>query len=173
MLKYCDDQIAPLLRWMLIFLYAMYIQMYRGWGIYDVKGSVCFVKKFALPSFSPPHPSVVQISKQKTHWTLDIISPPLYIRNLVACHPLTRSLKMFDETSMRIALTAHGTHWSSHLLFGELIFIAIDTRTRRKREYEWTRRARARAHQPSLDLAASAAPGAPFFTRLMQSQWLL
>ena len=48
--------------------------MYRGLGIYDVKGSVCFVLKFALPPFSPPLPSVVEISKQNRHRTFDIIN---------------------------------------------------------------------------------------------------
>ena len=38
----------------------------------DVKHSVCFVLKFALPPFSPPLPSGVQISKQNTHRTFDI-----------------------------------------------------------------------------------------------------
>ena len=39
-----------------------------------VKGSVCFDLKFALPPFSPPLPSGVQISKQNTHWTFDSIN---------------------------------------------------------------------------------------------------
>ena len=30
--------------------------LYKGWGIFDVKGSVCFVLKFAFPSFSPLSP---------------------------------------------------------------------------------------------------------------------
>ena len=40
---------------------------YRSLGIYDVKGSVCFGFKFVLPPFSPPLPSVVEISKQNRH----------------------------------------------------------------------------------------------------------
>ena len=32
-----------------------------------MKGSVCFVLKFAFPPLSPPLPSVVQISKQNMH----------------------------------------------------------------------------------------------------------
>ena len=43
-------------------------------GIYDVKGSVCFVLKLALPPFSPPLPSGVQISKQNRHRTFDVIN---------------------------------------------------------------------------------------------------
>ena len=38
-------------------------------GISWVKGSVCFVLKFAFPPFPPPLPSVVQISKQDTQGT--------------------------------------------------------------------------------------------------------
>ena len=38
--------------------------MYRAEGISWVKGSVSFVLKFALPPFSPPLPSGVQIRKQ-------------------------------------------------------------------------------------------------------------
>ena len=34
-----------------------------------MKGSVCFVLIFALPQFSPPLPSGVQISKQNMHKT--------------------------------------------------------------------------------------------------------
>ena len=40
---------------------------YRDRGIYDAKGSVCFVLKFSLPPFS----SVMQISRQNS---LDIIN---------------------------------------------------------------------------------------------------
>ena len=36
-------------------------------GYYGMKGSVCFVLKFALPPFSPPLPSGVQIAKQNKH----------------------------------------------------------------------------------------------------------
>ena len=36
-----------------------------------VKGSVCFILKFALPAFSPPIPSEVEVSKQNTLWTFD------------------------------------------------------------------------------------------------------
>ena len=41
--------------------------MYRGGIISDVKGSGWFILKFALPPFSPPFPSVVELSKQNTH----------------------------------------------------------------------------------------------------------
>ena len=47
---------------------------YRGLGIYDVKVSVCFVLKFALPPFSPPLPSVMQFSEQNKHCNFDIIN---------------------------------------------------------------------------------------------------
>ena len=40
---------------------------YRGEIISNVKGSGWFVLEFALPPFSPPLPSVVQISKHYTH----------------------------------------------------------------------------------------------------------
>ena len=36
-------------------------------GFYDVKGSVCYFWKFALPPFSPPLPSGVQFSDQNRH----------------------------------------------------------------------------------------------------------
>ena len=36
-----------------------------------VKCSVCFVLEFALPPFSPPLPSVAEVSKQNRHWTFD------------------------------------------------------------------------------------------------------
>ena len=39
----------------------------RGQSISWVKGSVCFVLKFAFPPFSPTLPSGVQISKQNMH----------------------------------------------------------------------------------------------------------
>jgi len=39
-----------------------------------VQWSVWFVFKFTLPPFSTPLPSVVQFSKQNTHWTFDIIN---------------------------------------------------------------------------------------------------
>ena len=32
-----------------------------------IKGSACFVLEIALPPFSPPLPSVVEVSKQNTH----------------------------------------------------------------------------------------------------------
>ena len=48
--------------------------MYGGLGIYDVKGSLCFFWKFALPPFSPSLPSVVEISKPNRHRTFDIIN---------------------------------------------------------------------------------------------------
>ena len=44
-----------------------YPNLYRAQGISWVKGSVCFVLKFELPTFSPPLPSGVQISKQIMH----------------------------------------------------------------------------------------------------------
>ena len=50
----------------------MKIRIYRAEIISDVKGSGWFVWKLALPPFSPPLPSVVQISKHNTHWTFDI-----------------------------------------------------------------------------------------------------
>ena len=37
--------------------------MYKGLDIYGIKGSLCFVLKFALPLLSFPLPSEVQISK--------------------------------------------------------------------------------------------------------------
>ena len=43
------------------------VTKHRGEVIYDVKGSVCFVLKFALPPISPPRPTVVHLSKQNTH----------------------------------------------------------------------------------------------------------
>ena len=43
--------------------------MHRAQGNLWVKGSVCFVLIFALPHFSPPLPSGVQISKQNRHRT--------------------------------------------------------------------------------------------------------
>ena len=33
------------------------VLLYRGIGIYEFKGSECFILKFALPPFSPPLPS--------------------------------------------------------------------------------------------------------------------
>ena len=45
-----------------------------GRGISWVKGSLCFVLKFALPPFSPPRPYVVQLSKQNRHLTFDPIN---------------------------------------------------------------------------------------------------
>ena len=55
--------------------------MSRSHGISLVKGSVCFVLKFALPPFSPPLPSGVRISKQNIYlvarefWKLAIYEP--------------------------------------------------------------------------------------------------
>ena len=40
---------------------------YRGGVNTWVKCSVCFILKFALPPFSPPLPSGMQISKQNMH----------------------------------------------------------------------------------------------------------
>ena len=40
---------------------------YRGGVICWVRGSVRLISKFALPPFSPPLPSGVQISKQNMH----------------------------------------------------------------------------------------------------------
>ena len=42
--------------------------MYRAVGISWVKGSVCFVLKFALPPFSPPLPSGVQYRAEGIYW---------------------------------------------------------------------------------------------------------
>ena len=42
-------------------------RLYRGENISDVKGFGWFVLKIALPPFSPPHPSGVQISKLNMH----------------------------------------------------------------------------------------------------------
>ena len=44
---------------------------HRGRGISRVNGSVCFILKFRLPSFSSPLPSMVRVSKQNKHGTLD------------------------------------------------------------------------------------------------------
>ena len=44
--------------------------------MYEVKGSLCFVLKFALPPFSPRLPSEVQISKQNRHKTFDKFLDP-------------------------------------------------------------------------------------------------
>ena len=55
------------------------VPKYRGPGKDDVKGSVCYFWKFALPPFSPPLPSVVQFSKHNRHWTFEIrinFTPP-------------------------------------------------------------------------------------------------
>ena len=56
---------------------------YRGEVISWVKGSACFVLKFALPPFSPALPSGVQISKQNTHGTFD---PKDTLRPVVQFH---------------------------------------------------------------------------------------
>ena len=53
-------------------------------GYSGTNGSVCFVLKFALPHFSPPLPSGVQISKQNTHRIFDPINnltPVLHIKS--------------------------------------------------------------------------------------------
>ena len=53
--------------------------LYTGAGYSGMKGSVCFVLKFALPPFSSPLPSGVQISKQNRHRTFHTrIFLPLY-----------------------------------------------------------------------------------------------
>ena len=68
----------------------MFVQ-YRAEGISWVKGSVCFVLKFALPPFSPPPLSGVQISKQNMHGTFDPINnlnPVLSFFDLPADPPL-------------------------------------------------------------------------------------
>ena len=44
-------------------------KLYRAEGISWVKGSVCFVLKFAFPPFSPPLTSGVQISRHNIHQT--------------------------------------------------------------------------------------------------------
>ena len=41
--------------------------MYRGEHIPWVKGSVCYALEFPLPPFSPPLPSVEEVSKQNMH----------------------------------------------------------------------------------------------------------
>ena len=46
-------------------------KLYRGLHVNDVKGYVCFVLEFAHPPFSPPLPSVVEVSKQNRHSTFD------------------------------------------------------------------------------------------------------
>ena len=57
-----------------------HVPLYMRLGFYDVKGSVCFVVRFALSPFSPPPPSEVQISKQNKQRTFDIkLSVPLYL----------------------------------------------------------------------------------------------
>ena len=48
------------------------IYMYRVELLW-VKGSVCLVLEFALPPFSPPLPSVVEVTKQNTHQIFDPI----------------------------------------------------------------------------------------------------
>ena len=51
--------------------WVLVLKKYRPESISWVKGLVCFVLKFALPHFSPPLPSGVQISKQNMLWTFD------------------------------------------------------------------------------------------------------
>ena len=51
-----------------------HVTVYWGLVIYDVKGFVCFILKFALPPLSPPFPSVVQFLKQSRHGTFVIIN---------------------------------------------------------------------------------------------------
>ena len=43
------------------------VALYRGEQNPWVKGSACIVLEFALPPFSPPLPSVVEVSKQNRH----------------------------------------------------------------------------------------------------------
>ena len=45
----------------------VHVYVYRGEVIYYVKGSVCFVLKFALTPFSPSLPSGVKFSIQNMH----------------------------------------------------------------------------------------------------------
>ena len=48
------------------FLHTLYyFRLKRHCGNYDVKGFVCFVLEFALSTFSPLLPALVQFSKQK------------------------------------------------------------------------------------------------------------
>ena len=57
--------------------YYYYTDLYRAQVISWVKVSVCFVLKFAFPSFSPPLPSGVQISKQTIQGTFQPKIRPL------------------------------------------------------------------------------------------------
>ena len=71
---------------------------YRAEGISWVKGSVCFVLKFALPPFSFPLPTGVQISKQNKHGTFDPIinfTPVTVIILIPMIHPVT--MRVFNN----------------------------------------------------------------------------
>ena len=58
------------------------VEAYRAEGISWAKGSVCFGLKSALPTFSPPLPYGVRVSKQNMHGTFDPLSnltPVFYV----------------------------------------------------------------------------------------------
>ena len=57
----------------LLLLPHKYFGKYRAPVKDDVKGSVLYFWKFALPPFSPPLPSVGEFSEQNKHRTFDII----------------------------------------------------------------------------------------------------
>ena len=63
----------------------LYFLKIQGSSISWLKGSVCFVLKFALPPFSPPLSSVMQFFKQNMHGTFDPrnnLIPVHYWRNI-------------------------------------------------------------------------------------------
>ena len=56
-------------------------EFYMGPVNRDVKVSVLYFWKFALPPFSPPLPSVVDVSKQNRHQTFDPINNLTSVEN--------------------------------------------------------------------------------------------
>ena len=73
-----------------------------------VKGSVCFVLKFALPPFSPLLSPVVQISKQNMHWTLDPINnftPLLHLHVCLESRIMTWPLRVCETSSSSMQLS--------------------------------------------------------------------
>ena len=65
--------------------------LYRGGIISDAKCSGWFVLEFALLPFSPPLPSVVQLSEQNRHWTSGIRNNSFPVLFLLAWPALPQS----------------------------------------------------------------------------------
>ena len=57
------------------------LKMNRGEQKPWVKGSVCLFIELTLPPFSPPPPSVVEVSKQNNLWPKNYVHPCIWLRS--------------------------------------------------------------------------------------------